>query len=101
MNQNASKYIQELQRRGPVSWAQGPHGWIDQSGQPVTLTPWQSAVLDAWYEHKQDVSTLAVSNIKKSGKTFLTSVITAWRFFALPGLHFCAANDLDLSLIHI
>ena len=61
MNQNASKYIQELQRRGPVRWASGAHGWIGIDGQPAQIEPWQAAVLNAWYEHKEDITTLGIS----------------------------------------
>lgn len=96
MNQ-ASKYIAELQQRGPVRWAEGKHGWIDPSGDPVVLEPWQRACLDAWYEHRHDVSTLAISNIKKTGKTFDNAVLLCWRWLALPGQHFAAGNDLDQS----
>ena len=97
MDKNASKYIQELQERGPARWAQGPHGWIDPSGQPVKLEAWQIAALDAWYQHKQDVSTLGISNIKKTGKTFTNAVLTGYRWLAYPGQHFCANNDIDQS----
>ena len=97
MSTQAAQYIKELQERGPARWATGAHGWIDTSGQPVTLTPWQSAVLDAWYQHKQDVSTLGFSNVKKTGKTFVNAVLLAWRWLALPGQHFAAGNDLDQS----
>ena len=97
MSTQAAQYIKELQERGPARWATGAHGWIDTSGQPVTLTPWQSAVLDAWYQHKQDVSTLGISSVKKTGKTFVNAVLLAWRWLALPGQHFAAGNDLDQS----
>jgi hypothetical protein len=93
----ANKYIQELQKRGPVAWAQGPHGWITPTGAPVILETWQAAVLDAWFECRADVSTLAISNVKKTGKTFVNAVLLAWRWLALPGQHFAAGNDLDQS----
>lgn len=97
MNAQAEKYTQTLQELGPVAWAQGPHGWTGEGGQPITLTNWQRAAALAWWEHRRDVSTLAISTVKKSGKTTLDAILTAWRFFALPGLHLCAANDLDQS----
>ena len=97
MNQNASKYIQELQRRGPSRWASGAHGWIGIDGRPVVFHPWQSAVLDAWYDHKTDITTLGISNVKKTGKTFLNAVLLCYRWLAYPGIHFAAGNDLDQS----
>ena len=97
MNQNASKYIHELQRRGPSRWASGAHGWIGIDGRPVVFHPWQSAVLDAWYDHKTDITTLGISNVKKTGKTFLNAVLLCYRWLAYPGQHFAAGNDLDQS----
>ena len=97
MNKNAAQYIQELQRRGPTRWASGAHGWIDQSGKPVTLEAWQIAALDAWYQVRNEITTLGISNVKKTGKTFVNAVLLAWRWLALPGQHFAAGNDLDQS----
>ena len=94
MNQ-AAKYIQEIQARGPVEWAEGPHGWPGEGGQPIHLTDWQRAALNAWWEHRADVSTFAISNVKKTGKTFTNAVLLAWRWLALPGQHFAVGNDLD------
>jgi len=95
MNEQAQKYTEELQRLGPVAWAEGAHGWVGEDGQPITLAPWQRAALGAWWEHRADVSTFAISNVKKTGKTFADAVLLCWRWLALPGLHFAAANDLD------
>ena len=95
MNNQAAKYIQTLQELGPVKWAEGPHGWIGLDGRPIVLTPWQRAALCAYWDHRADVSTFAVSNIKKSGKTFVTSILSGFRWLAYPGIHFAAANDLD------
>lgn len=81
----------------PVTWAQSQYGWVGTEGQPVALTAWQSAVLTAWWQNRADVSTLAISNTKKTGKTFLNAVLTAWRWLSLPGLHFAVGNDLDQS----
>ena len=80
---------------GPLAWSQGPYGWIVEDGQPLTLTPWQAAALGAWWAHKEDCSTLAISNVKKTGKTMLNAVLLAWRWLCLPGQHFAAGNDLD------
>ena len=80
---------------GPVAWAEGPFGWPGVDGQPVKLSPWQVAALEGWWSNRQTVTTFAVSNVKKTGKTFVNAVLTAWRWLALPGLHFCVANDLD------
>ena len=82
---------------GPIVWAQGPHGWTGEDRQPVTLTPWQLAALGAWWDNRESCTTFAISNVKKTGKTFVNSVLTAWRWLALPGAHFCAGNDMDQS----
>jgi phage terminase large subunit-like protein len=82
---------------GPVAWAEGPHGWIGLDRQPITLEPWQRAVLLAWWQNKDRVSTLAISNVKKTGKTFDNAVLLAWRWLALPGDHFAIGNDFDQS----
>ena len=82
---------------GPVSWAESEHGWIGVDGMPITLAAWQRAALNAWDARRGAVSTLAVSNIKKTGKTALNAFLLCWRWLALPGQHFAAANDLDQS----
>ena len=81
---------------GPITWAEGPYGWTGLDKKPITLSPWQKAVLTAWHDN-QDVTTLGISNIKKTGKTLLNSVLLAWRWITLPGEHFCVGNDLDQS----
>jgi phage terminase large subunit-like protein len=81
---------------GPITWAEGPYGWTGLDKEPITLSPWQKAVLTAWHDN-QDVTTLGISNIKKTGKTLLNSVLLAWRWITLPGEHFCVGNDLDQS----
>ena len=58
MNGNAAKYIKELQDRGPRRWAEGAHGWITSEGAPVVLEPWQGGVLDQYFQHRADISTL-------------------------------------------
>ena len=80
---------------GPIAWCEGPYGWIGEDGQPITLTPWQRAALAGWWACKETCTTLALSNIKKTGKTLTNAVITAWRWLALPGQHFAVGNDLD------
>jgi hypothetical protein len=97
MNSQAQKYIAELQERGPVAWCEGAHGWTGEDGQPITLAPWQRAALNAWWNHRRDTSTFAISNVKKTGKTFTNAVLLAWRWLALPGDHFAIGNDLDQS----
>lgn len=82
---------------GPIEWAEGLYGWIGIDRQPVTLTPWQRAALTAWWENRETVSTFAVSNVKKTGKTFVDALLLAWRWLALPGEHFAVGNDLDQS----
>lgn len=95
MNAQAEKYTQALQELGPVKWAEGPNGWTGEDGKPITLAPWQRAALSAWWKHRRDTSTFAISNVKKTGKTFTNAVLLAWRWLALPGQHFAAGNDLD------
>lgn len=92
---SVDELVSEWRKIGPVAWAQGPYGWIGEGGQPITLEPWQRAALDSWKAHSGDCSTLAISNIKKSGKTLLNAVLLAWRWLALPGVHFAIGNDLD------
>ena len=82
---------------GPVAWAESAYGWVMEDGEPITLTSWQRAVLGAWWRHRETTSTLAISNVKKTGKTSLDAVLLAWRWLTLPGLHYACANDLDQS----
>lgn len=93
-----AELVLQWRSMGPSAWAEGAYGWIDVDGQPVRLEPWQRAALLAWWERRETVTTLAVSNVKKTGKTFVNAVLLAWRWLALPGLHFAAANDLDQSM---
>lgn len=95
MTTPTSELLTRWREIGPAAWAEGPGGWIGEDGQPIILEPWQRAVLEAWWEHREDVTTLGISNVKKSGKTLLDAVLLAWRWLALPGLHFAAANSLD------
>ena len=97
MTTKTNELVEEWRARGPVTWAEGPYGWTGIDGKPITLAPWQRAVLQAWWENKETVTTLAVSNVKKTGKTFVDAVLLAWRWLALPGEHFAVGNDLDQS----
>jgi len=90
-----TKLVEKWREIGPIAWAEGPYGWIGQGGQPVTLEPWERAVLDAWWNNREIVTTLAISNIKKTGKTFDNALLLAWRWLALPGEHYAVGNDLD------
>lgn len=92
-----TELIETWRRIGPLEWASGPYGWLDVEGVPVQLTDWQAVVLAAWWQHRAEISTIAISNIKKSGKTTLNAILTCWRWLCLPSRHFCAANDLDQS----
>lgn len=98
-----NELVQEWRALGPVGWAESAHGWIDiappagVAGLPIILAPWQRACLNAWDAHRDMVTTLAVSNIKKTGKTLLNAVVLCWRWLALPGEHFAVGNDLDQS----
>ncbi len=89
--------VNEWRALGPIAWAEGPYGWIGEDGRPVRLADWQRAVLAAWWAHRGAVSTLAISNVKKTGKTALNAFLLAWRWLALPGEHFAVGNDLDQS----
>jgi phage terminase large subunit-like protein len=82
---------------GPIEWAEGEYGWIGIDRMPIRLEPWQRAVSQAWWDHREDITTLAISNIKKTGKTFIDAVLLAWRWLALPGEHFAVGNDFDQS----
>lgn len=87
--------VVEWRNMGPVRWAEHEFGYVMENGKPIVLTPWQRAVLEAWWAHKADVRTLAISNVKKTGKTTLDSILLAWRWLTLPDVHFVCANDLD------
>ena len=95
--QQTNELVEHWRSIGPVEWAEGAHGWIGINRQPIQLTPWQRAVLLAWWENRDRVSTLAISNVKKTGKTFLNAVLLAWSWLALPGDHFAVGNDFDQS----
>lgn len=102
MSKRDSELVTAWRTLGPVGWAESSFGWIGDDGAvstltPVRLLPWQRAILGAWWDLRADVTTLALSNIKKTGKTFCNAVLLAWRWLALPGEHFAAANDLDQS----
>lgn len=87
----------QWRQMSPAAWAEHAYGWIMPGGQPVVLEDWQRAALDAWWQHREGVTTLAISNVKKTGKTTTNAVLTAWRWLALPGEHFAVGNDLDQS----
>ena len=97
MKNNIDELIQHWREMGPIVWAEGVFGWIDLDGEPIRLEPWQRAVLSFWWIHRFIISTLVISNIKKTGKTFANAVLLAWRWLALPGEHFAVGNDMDQS----
>jgi hypothetical protein len=88
---------QTWREMSPAAWAEHAYGWIMPDGKPITLTDWQRAALDAWWQHRLTTTCLAVSNTKKTGKTMCNGVLLAWRWLTMPGEHFVAANDLDQS----
>lgn len=90
-----NKVIEKWQKVGPIVWAEKE--WILDDGKHLVLEPWQKAVLEAWMTHRVEIRTLAISNIKKTGKTLLNAVFLAWRWLALPGQHFTVGNDMDQS----
>lgn len=87
--------VAKWQAQGPVVWAEA--NWILPDGRLVKLAPWQRAILSAYWQRRESVSTLAISNVKKTGKTFVTAILTAFRWLAYPGDHFAVGNDLDQS----
>jgi phage terminase large subunit-like protein len=91
------KLVEHWRDAGPVEWAEGAYGWIGPDGKTITLEPWQRAIVQAWWERRDVVTTLAISSVKKTGKTFVDAVLLAWRWLALPGQHFTVANDMDQS----
>lgn len=93
-----SAYTERLREIGPALWIEGAYGWTGIDGVSITLASWQKVVLDEWWKRRKIVSTVGISNIKKTGKTFINGALLAWRWLALPGLHFCVANDLDQSM---
>ncbi|PKN98363.1 MAG: hypothetical protein CVU42_12590 [Chloroflexi bacterium HGW-Chloroflexi-4] len=99
MTQQTNKPNQELieawREMGPVAWAGSEYGWITDENTPINLDTWQRAILTAWFENKDTCSHLAISNVKKTGKTLVNAVLTAWRWLTLPGVHFAVGNDLD------
>jgi len=97
MQKKTEELVNHWRDVGPIEWAEGPFGWIGIDGNPITLEAWQKAVLGAWWAHRDSISTLLISNIKKTGKTFLNGIVLAWRWLALPGEHFAVGNDLDQS----
>ena len=97
MDKKTEQLIEHWREAGPADWAEGVYGWIGIDGQPITLEPWQRAVIDAWWTHRDSTTTLAISNIKKTGKTFLDAILLGWRWLVLPGEHFAIGNDLDQS----
>ena len=76
------KLTERWRAAGPARWAEHKYGWIMPDGRPITLAPWQRAVLDGWWKHRETTSTLAISNIKKTGKTTVNAIISAWRWRA-------------------
>ena len=90
--------VERWRGMGPVRWAQHRYGWVlPETGMPIRLEPWQAAVLSVWWERRDRVSTLGISNVKKTGKTTCNAVLLAWRWLAIPGEHYAVANDLDQS----
>ena len=73
---------------GPVEWCESKFGWIGEDARPIKLTDWQHAILTAWWSLRFVITTLGISNVKKTGKTlvnaalvFLAMVSIAWRAF--------------------
>lgn len=90
------RLITRWRNLGPRKWSEHAYGWVmPETGRPIRLTPWQRAVLDAWWRHRKTTSTLAISSVKKVGKTTVNAVLTCWRWLTMPAEHFCAANDMD------
>lgn len=95
MATKADELVTAWRAMGPAAWAESPHGWIVEGGQPIQLAAWQRAVLLVWWLYRAVVSIVALSNVKKTGKTLTNALLLAWRWLALPGEHFAVGNDLD------
>jgi len=93
----AAELVARWRDVGPAAWAEGEYGWIAENGQPIRLADWQRAALGAWWANRETVTTFAISNVKKTGKTFTNAALLCWRWLALPGEHFAVGNDLDQS----
>lgn len=93
---NIHNLVTEWRKMGPAAWSENKYGWVE-SGQPITLAPWQRAVLDAYWQRRLRISTLFVSTCKKAGKTWLDSLLLCYRWLTIPSVHFCCGNDLDQS----
>jgi len=89
--------IEKWREIGPAAWAEDRFGWIGEENKPIKLTPWQRAIVGAWWTLRAFITTLAISNVKKTGKTFTNALLTCWRWLVYPGQHFCVGNDLDQS----
>jgi len=94
---NIATLIDAWRELTPQQWAEHEFGWIMEAGEPIRLEAWQRAVLEAWWKHRSTTTTLAISNVKKTGKTTLDAVLLAWRWLTMPGEHYACANDLDQS----
>lgn len=81
----------------PTQWSEHKYGWLLPDGTPVTLTPWQRAVLSEYWERRDLVTTLFISTTKKAGKTLTNSLLTTWRWLTMPGVHFVIGNDSGQS----
>jgi len=87
--------IDEWAAIGPAAWAQDSYGWILETGEPVTLTPWQIALLAELEARRGQVSSVLISTVKKSGKTTFASLILCYRWLTIPAsLHYAVGNDL-------
>lgn len=91
------RYSANLREMGPVAWAEGPDGFIMENGMPIALINWQRVLMTTWWAMREEITTVGASTVKKTGKTTFNAVLTAWRWLALPGVHYACANDLDQS----
>jgi phage terminase large subunit-like protein len=95
MSEALFNLLTEWRQLDPATWAESRYGWITETGQPVTLADWQGAILAEYWQRRDDISTLFISCPKKTGKTFLNSLLVCYRWLTLPGVHFALGNDKD------
>lgn len=95
MDSKTNELITAWRNVGVIKWAESEYGWITEEGKPITLLDWQRAILQAWHDHRDTCTNLAISNIKKTGKTLANEILLAWRWLALPGQHFAVGNDIE------
>ena len=60
MDTKTEKLIEHWREVGPIEWAEGVYGWIGLDSDPISLIPWQRAVLGGWWAHRDEITTLGI-----------------------------------------